>query len=68
MDLKHCRSLAKQVVDEEVRTAQLLASPSARNVIVAVFWDCEGVILLDVMQRGTAFNSEAYIRLLNKNE
>lgn len=34
--------------------------------MVMVFWDCEGVILLDVMQTGMTFNSGAYISTLNK--
>jgi hypothetical protein len=35
-------------------------------MMVMVFWDCEGVILLDVMPTGMTFNSGAYISMLNK--
>jgi hypothetical protein len=31
-----------------------------------VFWDCDGVILVDVIPRGVTINSEAYINTLNK--
>jgi hypothetical protein len=34
--------------------------------MVIVFWDCAEVILLDVMQRGMTFNSDACISALNK--
>jgi histone-lysine N-methyltransferase SETMAR len=30
------------------------------------FWDVNGVILADVMERGTTINSERYIESLNK--
>jgi histone-lysine N-methyltransferase SETMAR len=30
------------------------------------FWDCDGVILVDVMPRGVTINSEAYINKLEK--
>jgi len=29
--------------------------------MAAVFWDCEGVILLVVMQGGTTVNSDKYV-------
>jgi hypothetical protein len=35
-------------------------------MMVMVFWDCEGVILFDVMQRGMTLNSDACISTLNK--
>jgi hypothetical protein len=43
----------KRVRHVEVGKTQLLDfSPSAGKVVVTMFWNCEGVILLDVMQRG----------------
>ena len=42
------------------------ATPSAGKVMVTVFWDCDGVILVDVMPRGSTINSEAYVKTLNK--
>jgi hypothetical protein len=34
--------------------------------MVTVFWDCEGVIHLDVMQRGITIDSNVYINTLKK--
>jgi len=34
--------------------------------MVAVLWDCEGVALLDVMQRGTTNKTEAHTSKLKK--
>jgi hypothetical protein len=34
--------------------------------MITVFWDCEGVIIIDVMPRGGAINSEAYDKTLTK--
>jgi histone-lysine N-methyltransferase SETMAR len=34
--------------------------------MVTVFWDCKGVILVDMMSGGATINSEAYINTLNK--
>jgi len=31
-----------------------------------VFWNCEGMILLDVMQRGRTVNSDAYVSMIKK--
>ena len=49
----------KRVRDVEVRKMQLLDfSPSAGKVMVTIFWSCEGLILLDVMQREMTVNSD----------
>jgi hypothetical protein len=32
------------------------------------FWDCEGVILLDVMQTGMTTESDMYINMLRNEE
>jgi len=34
--------------------------------MVTVFWDCEGVILLDVMQKGMTTHSDVDINMLKK--
>lgn len=39
---------------------------SAGKVIVTVFWNCGGAILVDVMPKGATINLEAYISTLNK--
>lgn len=41
-------------------------TPSAGKVMITVFWDIEGVILVDVMPRGETINSQAYIKTLKK--
>lgn len=41
-------------------------SPSAGKVMITVFWDIDGVILVDVMTRGETINSTAYINTLTK--
>jgi hypothetical protein len=40
--------------------------PSARKAMITVFWDTDGVILVDVMARGETINSDACIRTLQK--
>jgi histone-lysine N-methyltransferase SETMAR len=42
--------------------------PSAGKVMVAIFWDCDVVILVDMIPRGATINSEAYINTLKKNK
>jgi len=39
---------------------------STGKVMIAVFWDIDGVILVDVMTRGETINSDAYIGTLQK--
>ncbi len=39
---------------------------SARKLMVSVFWDSEGVLLVDFMTRGTTINGEAYRNTLRK--
>ena len=41
-------------------------TPSAGKFMITVFWDIDGVILLDVMARGETINSDAYIINLQK--
>ena len=42
------------------------ATPSAGKVMIAVFWDTDGVILVDVMAIGETINSGAHIKTLQK--
>jgi len=37
-------------------------SKSPLKVTITVFWDCEGVILVDVILRGMTINSKTYIK------
>jgi hypothetical protein len=41
-------------------------SLSADKVAIIVDWDCEGVILVDVMPRGETINSCIYIKKLKE--
>jgi len=40
------------------------AIPSVRKVMDTVFWDAEGVILVDIMPCGQTINSDLYIQTL----
>jgi hypothetical protein len=46
------------------RKKKFKITPSARKVMIAVFWDTDGVILVDVMTRGETINSDIYIKTL----
>jgi hypothetical protein len=39
---------------------------TARKVMITIFWDTDGVILVDVMARGEIINSDMYIKTLQK--
>jgi hypothetical protein len=41
-------------------------SPSTGKVMINVFWDCDGVILVDAMPTGETTNSSAYIRKMKE--
>ncbi|GFG36302.1 hypothetical protein Cfor_00830 [Coptotermes formosanus] len=40
--------------------------PSAGKVMITVFGDCEGVILVDLMPKGETVNADASIRMLTE--
>jgi hypothetical protein len=40
--------------------------PSASKIIVS-FWDCEGVIIIDMLPRGQTINSNVYVETLKKH-
>jgi hypothetical protein len=42
---------------------KLKATPSASKIMATVFWDCEGVVLIDVLPRGQTINSESKWKL-----
>jgi histone-lysine N-methyltransferase SETMAR len=48
------------------RKKKFKTAPSAGKVMITVFWDCDGLILVGVMPRSATINSEAYISTLNK--
>ncbi|GFY18823.1 mariner Mos1 transposase [Trichonephila clavipes] len=39
---------------------------SVRKLMVTVFWDVQGILLIEFMTRGTTINSEVYCRTLKK--
>ncbi|GBM51790.1 Histone-lysine N-methyltransferase SETMAR [Araneus ventricosus] len=39
---------------------------SARRLMVTVFWDAQGILLIEFMTRGTTINSQVYCRTLKK--
>jgi len=45
---------------------KIKSQPSAGKVMATVFWDYQGVILIDFMAKGTTINFEAYIETLRK--
>lgn len=50
------------------RKKKFKSAPSAGKVMASVFWDSEGVLLVDIMERGTTINSTAYVNTLKKLE
>jgi histone-lysine N-methyltransferase SETMAR len=40
--------------------------PSASKIMATVFWDCEGVILVNMLPRGQNINSDVYVETLKK--
>jgi hypothetical protein len=41
-------------------------TPSARKVMITIFWDNDGAILVDVLARGETINLDVYIKTLQK--
>jgi len=48
------------------RKKKFKTTPSARKDMITVFWDIDGVILVDVMARGETINLDVYIKTLQK--
>jgi hypothetical protein len=48
------------------RKEKLKNSLSVGKVMITVFWDCEGVILVDVVLKEETINSNTYIRTLTE--
>ena len=44
------------------RKKKFKTTPSAGKLMITVFWDTDGVILVDVMARGETINSNAYTK------
>jgi [histone H3]-lysine36 N-dimethyltransferase SETMAR len=52
------------VAKGEARPVKAKATPSAGKVMVTVFWDCEGVILVDPLAHGATINADRYVHSL----
>jgi hypothetical protein len=50
------------------RKKKLKAVPLASKIMAAVFWDSEGVIIIDVLPRGQTTNSDVYVETLKKSK
>jgi hypothetical protein len=50
------------------RKKKFKAIPSARKIMVTVFWNCEGVIFIDVLSRGQMINSDVYVETEDAEE
>ena len=48
------------------RSKKFKSQQSAGKVMVTVFWDSVGVILIDFMSKGTTIDSDVYINTLKK--
>ena len=48
------------------RTKKFKAQNSAGKIMASVFWDSQGVILVDFLPKGETINSEVYIETLRK--
>ena len=48
------------------RKKKFKMTTSAVKLMISVFWDIDGVILVDVMARGETISSDAYIKTLQK--
>ncbi|KAJ4446975.1 hypothetical protein ANN_13677 [Periplaneta americana] len=45
---------------------EIKSTPSAGNVMATVFFDSEGLLLVDIMPHGTTINSDEYVATLKK--
>ena len=47
------------------RLLKVKATPSAGKVMATIFWDAEGLILVDIMSCDQTISSDLYIQTLN---
>lgn len=57
---------AEWVENGETRPMRAKTQTSAGKVMASVFWDTQGIILVDYLQKGKTINSEYYVQLLIK--
>jgi hypothetical protein len=43
---------------------EVKVTPSAGTLMATVFWDADGVILVDIMPHGQTINSDLYVQTL----
>lgn len=51
---------------DEPTPVKAMTAPSAGKQMATVFWDKEGILLIEWLPRGTTINSEYYIKVLQK--
>jgi len=49
-----------------MRENKFKGQTSARKVVASVFWDCEGILYMEFLERGAATNSERYVHTWKK--
>ena len=48
------------------KTKKVKPQKLAGKIMATIFWDAQGVILVDILPRRKTINSEAYIEILQK--
>jgi hypothetical protein len=63
----HCELETRQSMEwHHPRNKKRRMSLSEGKIMITVFWDCQGAILVDAMPRGETVISNAYIRTLTE--
>ncbi|GBM57008.1 Mariner Mos1 transposase [Araneus ventricosus] len=60
------QSMAWGHTGSQTRLRKARQTLSARKLMVTVFWDAQGILLIEFMTRGTTINSKVYCRTLKK--
>jgi histone-lysine N-methyltransferase SETMAR len=50
----------------EKRPRKAKVTQSAKKIMATIFWDAEGILLIDYKERNTTVNAEYYAQLLNQ--
>lgn len=60
------RQSASWTASDEPRPQRPKTQQSAGKVMASVFWDAQGILFIDYLQKGQTINSEYYIALLDR--
>ena len=55
---------AEWIAGGESRPKQPKTQTSTGNVLASIFWDVQGILFIDYLEKGRTINSEYYIALL----